>query len=172
MDTVAAHARAEDHQQHPVSIYLWIWALLFIFSTFSYLIDYFHLHGYLRWSLIITFMLLKAGFIVATFFLFMYRASGARTEPIRDDMRYQRLVAERIAPQARVAVAGKDNAALNAADTTRAAPPPAAAAAVLTGEQVYSTTCIACHAAGIAGAPKFGDKGAWAPRLGQGLAML
>src|SRR5256885_5843334 len=67
MDTVAAHARAEDQQQHPVSIYLWIWALLFIFSTFSYLIDYFHLHGYLRWSLIITFMLLKAGFIVAVF---------------------------------------------------------------------------------------------------------
>src|SRR2546430_7727986 len=39
--------------------------------------------------------------VVATFFLFMYRASGARTEPIRDDMQYQRLVAERIAPQAR-----------------------------------------------------------------------
>ena len=113
-----------------------------------------------------------AGMVVATFFLFMYRASGARTEPIRDDMQYQRLVAERIAPQARVAVAGKDNAALNAADTTRAAPAPAAAAAVLTGEQVYSTTCIACHAAGIAGAPKFGDKGAWAARLGQGLAVL
>ena len=36
-------------------------------STFSYLVDYFHLQGYLRWSLIITFMLLKAGFIVAIF---------------------------------------------------------------------------------------------------------
>src|SRR5439155_11452139 len=67
MDTVAGHARAEDHQQHPVSIYLWIWALLLIFSTFSYLVDYFHLHGYLRWSLIITFMLMKAGLIVAVF---------------------------------------------------------------------------------------------------------
>src|SRR2546430_10767264 len=67
MDTVAGHQRAEEHQQHPIAIYLWIWALLFIFSTFSYLIDYFHLQGYLRWSLIITFMLLKAGFIVAVF---------------------------------------------------------------------------------------------------------
>src|SRR6266480_1574302 len=118
-----------------------------------------------------------AGVVVATFFLSMYLASGARTEPVKDDMQYQRLVAERIAPQARVAVAGQDNAALDAGDTTRAAPPPAAPppaapAAVLTGEQVYSTTCIACHAAGIAGAPKFGDKGAWAPRLGQGLAVL
>lgn len=59
-------AQAEG-QQHPISIYLWIWVLLFVLSTFSYLVDYFHLQGYLRWSLIITFMLLKAGFIVAIF---------------------------------------------------------------------------------------------------------
>ena len=96
-----------------------------------------------------------AGFAVGILLLASYGASGARTEPA-----------------ARVAVAGKDNAALNAADTTPAAPLPAAPAAVLTGEQVYNTTCIACHAAGVAGAPKFGDKGAWAPRLGQGLAVL
>src|ERR1700739_3998128 len=66
MDAAAAHVRAEG-QQHPIAIYLWIWALLFVFSTFSYLVDYFHLHGMLRWSLIIIFMLLKAGFIVAIF---------------------------------------------------------------------------------------------------------
>ena len=59
-------AQAEG-QQHPIAIYLWIWLLLFVLSTFSYLVDYFHLQGYLRWSLIITFMLLKAGFIVAIF---------------------------------------------------------------------------------------------------------
>src|SRR5437763_11004710 len=81
-----------------------------------------------------------AGVVVATFFLSMYLASGARTEPVKDDMQYQRLVAERIAPQARVAVAGKDNAALNAGDTTRAAPPPAAPAAVLTGERSEEQT--------------------------------
>src|SRR2546430_11265887 len=113
-----------------------------------------------------------AGVVVATFFLSMYLANGARTEPIKDDMQYQRLVAERIAPPAKVAVAGQDNAALSAGDTARAAPPPAAPAAVPTGEQVYSATCIACHAAGTAGAPKFGDKGAWGPRLGRGLAVL
>jgi cytochrome c oxidase subunit 4 len=62
----AAHPKGEG-QQHPIAIYLWIWALLFIFSTFSYLVDYFHLQGMLRWSLIIIFMLLKAGFIVAVF---------------------------------------------------------------------------------------------------------
>ncbi|MBF8292650.1 MAG: cytochrome oxidase subunit [Steroidobacteraceae bacterium] len=56
-----------EGQQHPLKIYLWIWFLLFVLSTFSYLVDYFHFHGLLRWSLIITFMLLKAGFIVAIF---------------------------------------------------------------------------------------------------------
>jgi len=54
-------------QQHPISLYLKIWGLLFVLSTLSYLVDYFHFQGYLRWSLIITFMLLKAGLIVSIF---------------------------------------------------------------------------------------------------------
>jgi cytochrome c oxidase subunit IV len=62
----ADHGQAEG-QQHPLRIYLLIWLLLFVFSTFSYLVDYFQLHGMLRWSLIIVFMLVKAGFIVAIF---------------------------------------------------------------------------------------------------------
>ena len=59
--------KAQQGQQHPISVYLWIWGLLFVLSTFSYLVDYFHLHGYLRWSLILIFMILKAGLIVAIF---------------------------------------------------------------------------------------------------------
>jgi len=54
-------------QQHPISIYLKIWLLLFVLSFFSYLVDYFHLQGNLRWGLILLFMFLKAGFIVAIF---------------------------------------------------------------------------------------------------------
>ena len=54
-------------QQHPISLYLKIWGLLFVLSTLSYLVDYMHLQGYLRWSLILLFMLLKAGLIVAVF---------------------------------------------------------------------------------------------------------
>ena len=53
--------------QHPIKIYLWIWLLLFVFSAFSYLVDYLHLQGMLRWSLILLFMFLKAGFIIAIF---------------------------------------------------------------------------------------------------------
>jgi cytochrome c oxidase subunit IV len=62
----AAAAHAEG-QQHPIKIYLYIWALLFVFSAFSYMVDYFHLQGALRWTLILIFMFLKAGFIVAIF---------------------------------------------------------------------------------------------------------
>jgi cytochrome c oxidase subunit 4 len=59
-----AHA---EGQQHPIAIYLLIWGLLFVLSFFSYMVDYLHLEGLLRWSLIILFMMLKAGFIVAIF---------------------------------------------------------------------------------------------------------
>ncbi len=43
---------------------------------------------------------------------------------------------------------------------------------IRTGEQVYTAQCAACHAAGLAGAPKFGDEGAWGPRIKSGLAVL
>src|SRR5919206_606884 len=56
-----------EGQQHPIKLYLVVWAWLFVLSTFSYLVDYFGLQGYLRWSLIILFMMLKAGLIVAVF---------------------------------------------------------------------------------------------------------
>ena len=56
-----------EGQQHPISIYLWIWALLFVLSGFSYMVDYLQFQGYLRWGLILLFMFLKAGFIVAIF---------------------------------------------------------------------------------------------------------
>ena len=40
------------------------------------------------------------------------------------------------------------------------------------GKTVYNTVCAGCHGAGVMGAPKFGDKAAWAGRLGQGMATL
>ncbi len=54
-------------QEHPISIYFWIWGLLFVLSFFSYMVDYLDFQGYTRWSLILIFMFLKAGFIVAIF---------------------------------------------------------------------------------------------------------
>jgi len=54
-------------QQHPITIYLQMWLLLFVLSTLSYMVDYFDFQGYLRWGLILFFMLLKAGLIVSVF---------------------------------------------------------------------------------------------------------
>jgi cytochrome c oxidase subunit IV len=63
---VHAGAQAQG-QQHPLGIYFKIWALLFVLSIASYLVDYFHVQGLLRWFLIVVFMLLKAGLIVSVF---------------------------------------------------------------------------------------------------------
>lgn len=71
----AEHGQHEGHgagsheqgQQHPLGLYFKIWGLLFVLSAASYMVDYFQVQGLLRWSLIIIFMLLKAGLIVAIF---------------------------------------------------------------------------------------------------------
>jgi len=69
-------------------------------------------------------------------------------------------------------------AATEAATAPVAAPvaaPAAAAPAALSadaGKKVFDSACIACHGAGIAGAPKMGDKAAWAPRVKQGAPVL
>jgi len=55
------------HQQPPIKVYLMVWGLLFVLSLFSYLVDYVGLQGGLRWTLILIFMLAKAGLIMAIF---------------------------------------------------------------------------------------------------------
>jgi cytochrome c5 len=70
--------------------------------------------------------------------------------------------------------------ASNAAAPAAVQPAPAAAAisadpaklAGDAGQKLYQSACQVCHGAGIAGAPKFGDKAAWAPRIAQGPAVL
>jgi cytochrome c oxidase subunit IV len=56
-----------EGQQHPLGIYYKIWILLFVLSGFSYAVDFFDVQGGMRWALVILFMFLKAGFIVAIF---------------------------------------------------------------------------------------------------------
>ena len=57
----------EGNQEHPLSVYFIVWGLLFVLSFFSYMVDYLDFQGMLRWTLILIFMFLKAGFIVAIF---------------------------------------------------------------------------------------------------------
>ena len=52
------------------------------------------------------------------------------------------------------------------------APAPASAADLAQGEKIYGATCLACHGAGVMGAPKFADKAAWQPRIAKGTAAL
>ena len=85
------------------------------------------------------------------------------------DPRYLASVEERLQPVARVAVAGQDNSALKIESAGPALP---AAAIPTDGTAAYDTACAACHGAGIAGAPKVGDKAAWGPRIAQGKDTL
>lgn len=109
------------------------------------------------------------GIAVGIFAIANYLAARSEARGV-EDAEYRRAVVERIAPLAKVAIAGRDNSAL--------APPPTAvpvatpSATVLNGDQAYHNACLACHGTGLAGAPKFGDRAAWAPRIGQGPALL
>ena len=70
-----------------------------------------------------------------------------------------RAIAERIKPVGEVTISSGE-AALNAVSST--------ANAAGAGESTYNSACVACHGAGVAGAPKIGDKAAWAPRIAKG----
>jgi cytochrome c5 len=81
------------------------------------------------------------------------------------------------APAGDAAVPAAEPAATPAAAVTPAAPVAAPAAAPVVaaagaGEALYKQACVACHASGVAGSPKLGDKAAWEPRIKTGLDML
>ena len=57
----------KEGQQHPVKLYLIVWGWLFVLSTCSFLVDYLGVVGFLKWFLILLFMIVKAGLIVAVF---------------------------------------------------------------------------------------------------------
>ena len=99
--------------------------------------------------------------------------SGPKGARDVDDPLMQAEAHERIKPFGQVAVAGQENAAL-AMEAPAAAPPAGAVAAPTPtdGKSVYESACVVCHGAGLAGAPKIGDKSAWAARVVQGTATL
>ena len=96
---------------------------------------------------------------------------------VQADPDYVAAVAERIAPVGHVSLAGEEPAAEpeavagQGANAAPAGEAPAVAKA-LDGEQVYNAACVACHGGGVAGAPKFGDAGAWKARIAQGADTL
>ena len=92
--------------------------------------------------------------LLAAAFSFSANALSAKSEAA---------IKERTAPLAKVCLEGDDSCG---------APVVAASAGPKSAEDVYNGGCNACHASGAAGAPKFGDAGAWAPRIAKGMDAL
>ena len=95
-------------------------------------------------------------------------AAGAVDPELATAQRIQRVGTVVLGDAATIAAAMAASGAAPAADGAAAAAPTAA----LSGEALYNKACVACHAAGVAGAPKLGDKTAWGPRVGSGLEAL
>ena len=104
-------------------------------------------------------------------FIFASKVSD-RTQGVftREGAEYQAVVAARIRPVGEVYLPGEEASAAAPTATTVAEPEPVAAA--LSGPQVYNSACLACHGAGIGGAPVLGNADAWAPRIAQGMDVL
>jgi cytochrome c5 len=111
---------------------------------------------------------------VVLFALARVVASETQDKQVLDEADYVKNVEGRIKPFAQVAIAGKDNSALAIKPEGGTAQTGAGAAPQLpkNGDELFQQTCSSCHAAGIAGAPKAGDKAAWAPRIAKGKDTL
>ena len=130
-----------------------------------------------------TFVAVLGALVVASIvILVLARAIGEREASATEGT-----VAERTAPVGKVKVAGAATIAPRAANpgglagTPQAGQDPAAQAPLQIaqaeepadkGKKVYDTACVVCHQTGVAGAPKIGDKAAWADRIKQGEATL
>ncbi|HEX4942806.1 MAG TPA: c-type cytochrome [Usitatibacteraceae bacterium] len=138
------------------------------------------------WIVIGAVALIVGIILLAQFAIGVYGGRSLENDPAMA----REALAKRIAPVARLQVetaaaaapAGAPAAAPAGAPVTQgpkvatvaapAAPAAAAKAAKADGKKVYDTTCMACHSTGVAGAPKLGDKAAWAPRIATGLDAL
>ena len=88
----------------------------------------------------------------------------------RDAAEYQAAVADRIRPVGQVYRSGEEHASDSPTVETPAEPEPVATA--MSGPQVYNTACLACHGAGIGGAPVLGNVAQWVDRITQGADTL
>lgn len=109
---------------------------------------------------------------IAIFALARNVASHTQDQQVLAEAQYLKSVDRRIQPFSHEAVAGQDNSALAIKADTIAAVAGGSAAIPKSGAEVFQQTCSACHGQGIAGAPKAGDRAAWAPRIAKGKPAL
>ena len=128
------------------------------------------------------------GLVVGIVLLAYFAVGSHRVGETESKANTLEAITQRIAPLTRLAVEGSKTPtpALTPAVVSKAANAPVVAMAIPVslpakntgagvasgGESVYKTTCSVCHAAGIAGAPKTGEKGSWAARIAKGKALL
>ena len=112
------------------------------------------------------FAMLLGVLVAMTFVLFVLAQMVAAQLPTEDTaelLAKKDALAERISPVGQLVVAGGSG---STGGTTQVA------SAAVDGKATYDTTCAVCHVAGVAGAPKLGDKAAWVPRIAQGIDTL
>jgi len=115
------------------------------------------------------FMVVMGTLIGVTFGLFLlsnYIAGQTQEVYVLQDKPYQEQVAGNIEPVGAVALNSDEIAAAGEVATVEPV------AEVMSGPQVYNQACLACHAAGVGGAPVVGDAAAWSARIGQGTEVL
>ncbi len=110
---------------------------------------------------------------VAVLLFALARGVAARTEDVEvyTDPLYATAVQQRTAPFTREAIAGQNNAAL-AIQAPAGAGPSVALAVPMNGKQLFEQVCSTCHGPGLVGAPKAGDKAAWASAIAEGKPTL
>lgn len=103
-------------------------------------------------------------FLLITLASVLLWGCGSGDEALELTANQERLVAERIAPEGHVSMAGQvASASVSSPGTTGAA---------RSGADIYASNCIACHSSGVAGAPILGDVAAWSARLGKGIETV
>ncbi len=117
---------------------------------------------------------LIGGLGVLTVVLILVALTIYRGEPKETDPNVQARVAERLAPAGAVYAGNTGRAAMQAAAdaAAKSAASEVAYGGTTDGKTIFDNLCTSCHTAGVAGAPKLGDKAAWAPRIAQGLDTL
>ncbi len=121
-----------------------------------------------------SFSLLIAGLGALTLILIVGAWLIYEHEPKETDPQTSQQVAERIAPAGAVYAGDTGRAAMQAAQeaAAKAAASQVAYGGTTDGKTIYDNLCHSCHTAGVAGAPKLGDKGNWGPRIAQGIDTL
>lgn len=111
-----------------------------------------------------------AAFALAVLVLSLKMADLTQGVYTRDVAEYQAAVNSRIEPLGKVYLSGEHHE--STAPKVETADPAEPVAAALSGPQVYNEACIACHGAGIGGAPVLGDAASWTDRIAKGSDTL